>query len=712
MFQFLTIDHFNLTKKTVGVRVDINSPIINGKIVLSERIKKSAVTIRELSDCGAKQIILAHQGRKGKPDCVSFKNHLPLLEKEVGKKIKFVSQVYSKNVVKEIQNLKEGGILLLENLRFLDDETNLNKKENKILKLEKHFDFYVFDAFSVAHREQTSVVGFRNIPNIAGRQMEHEILSLNLIEDSPNPHSYLFGGSKADDLVPLIEKGLKTKSVSFVLLTGVIGEVALLSKGYYLGGKEKFLKENGFLSVKPKITELLKKYPHNIFVPKDVALINDKKRVEIRVEDLKKNKDLLEKNLIEDVGEETIKYFSKLLERAGSIYVKGTPGNFEEKGLERGTKGLFKTVVSSNAFTFMGGGHSVTAASMFHDLKKFSYVSLAGGALVKFLTGEELAGVQTLVRSYSKYRKEISDFSVVGSNVSDTYLNVNEPLSEISVGEKIRLKQNFKETVGGGGINTSIAISRLGGMVSYLGKISQEFEEKLKKELSRNCVSLIESKLSKRPVAKSIIVDTRDNDRVIFSYCGQNSCLELRDFDIHDIKSKHIYFSALSNTSFETQYFIARKLKKLTKKTLICYNPSSYITRNEKNSKNLLNYIDIVILNYDEAQELTKKERMNECLNSLKEKVSKVVVITDGKNGSYAYDGKKHYFQKAFVPKNVIDTTGAGDCFASTFFYFCVKGFSIKQSLKYAALNASSVVTKKGPVDGLLYYDDLVKSKD
>ena len=116
MFKFFKLDNFDFNSKVVGVRVDINSPIKNGKIMPNQRIIAAAQTISELSKKGARVVIIAHQGRNGKSDCISLQNHLELLEKEVKNKIGFIPEIYSSSVETKINSLKNGEILLLENL--------------------------------------------------------------------------------------------------------------------------------------------------------------------------------------------------------------------------------------------------------------------------------------------------------------------------------------------------------------------------------------------------------------------------------------------------------------------------------------------------------------------------------------------------------------------------------------------------------------------
>ena len=714
MFKHFTLDNFNLRGKIVGIRLDINSPIINGKIVYNERIARACKTLRELVKAGAKVVILAHHGRAGKPDCLSLKNHQVLIQGELKKKINFSKDLYHDNFSKRIPKLKNGEVLLLENLRFFDDETNLEKEDNKLDKLSEIFDYYIFDAFSVAHRKHKSVVGIKGVPIISGRTMERELLHLDKLDHTKKPHTYIFGGAKPDDLVILIEKSLKDKSVDKILLTGVIGEMALICKGYNLGCKIDMLKTYNYIENIDKFKEIFLKYENKFEIPKDVAIFDGKTRIEIPVDKLdeEENKKLVEKYLIQDIGTLTIDSYEKSIKRAGSIYYKGPQGNFEEPHFEKGTKQILKALSHAKGFTFMGGGHSVTAANMFNFLKKINYVSLAGGALVQHLSGINLPAFQTLKDSFKEFEKAHYDFIVLGSNTVDIKVDIPEKLSQIEIGEKIKVNENFKLSNGGGGINVSIALTKLNANVGYLGKISTEFRDLLDKTLSKNKIGLIESKETKRGVAKSILLQTKDKDRVIFTYRGQNDYLELEDFDYKKLNSNNFYLTALNGKSMVTQIKLIKLMKKKNKNSMFCYNPSAYLIKDEgRHLDKLIKLIDVLVFNFDEAKELTGDRDMSSCLRSVYSLGPKLIVITDGANGSYAYDGEKEVYQRPKPPKRIVDTTGAGDCFAATFFYFITKKYGVKASLQYASWNASALITKNGTSNGLLTFSELAKTK-
>ena len=155
---------------------------------------------------------------------------------------------------------------------------NQKKKNNSILKLEPLFNFYVIDAFSVAHREQTSMIGFTKIPLLAGRVMQKELSGLNQISDLKRPSTYMLGGAKPDDLVEILEINFKRGLIDYALLSGVIGEICLMIRGYDTGCKKKFLEEKKYLDSLKRIEKLLDKYDEKIILPKDVALSDGKKK--------------------------------------------------------------------------------------------------------------------------------------------------------------------------------------------------------------------------------------------------------------------------------------------------------------------------------------------------------------------------------------------------------------------------------------------------
>ncbi|MEK6898181.1 MAG: phosphoglycerate kinase, partial [Nanoarchaeota archaeon] len=277
-----TLNNLKLNGKKILLRVDLNSDVINGKVVESERIKAHAETIKILLKKKARVVILSHQGSLGKKDCTSLKQHAKILSKHV--KIKFVPEVMGKKAWREISSLKNGNAVLLENVRFLKDEftPSVNNSFVNFMK-EIGFDYYVNDAFSILHRNQTSIVSFPKIfPHAAGPVLMNELKNINKIKSKLKNCLFVLGGAKTKDLLPLLNQR--------VLTTGKLSLVVLKAKGY------EITKENGLNNTELKMASKIKKHFNNLEVPIDLALNVNGKRKEISVEELPK------KHLVWDIG--------------------------------------------------------------------------------------------------------------------------------------------------------------------------------------------------------------------------------------------------------------------------------------------------------------------------------------------------------------------------------------------------------------------------
>ena len=204
-----------------------------------------------------------------------------------------------------------------------------------------------------------------------------------------------------------------------------------------------------------------------------------------------------------------------------------------------------------------------------------------------------------------------------------------------------------------------------------------------------------------------MILDTEDHDRVIFTFRGQNSYLEFNDFDFDKINSKFYYFTSLQGKSFETQIKLINEIRSKNNSAIFCYGASSTLVGKEPKLNNLIKKCDIIILNLDEARILSGCKNVIDCLKNIYYLGLRVVVITDGANGSYVYDGEKDYFSKS-LGSVAVDATGAGDCYGATFFYFYCNNYSIKDCMKFASKNSGSVISKVGAHIGLLGFDEIV----
>ena len=394
----LTLDSYNFKGKTAFVRVDLNSPVDEKTLLVEkgERISGHAQTVRELSDKGARVVVLAHQGRKGDYDCISLSQHALLLGSEVKKPVKFVDDVCGKKAKDAIRALSEGDILLLDNVRFLDDETKYktieeNAKATLVKELSPYCDVFVLDAFSAAHRAQASIVGFYKKPVVAGRVMERELNALNKLKEPARPAVFIFGGAKPDDSIGILEHFLSEGKVDCVLSCGVLGELFILASGRELGKTLEYLREKKVLEHLPKARELLDKYPGKILFPQDVAVDAAGKRKEIPIASLPS------KDSIMDIGKKTAEEYSRRIASAKTIMMNGPAGVYENDEFSYGTRAILKAIEGSKSFSVFGGGHTLSALDKFKiNRKKLGYVSLAGKALIEYLSGEELPGVKII----------------------------------------------------------------------------------------------------------------------------------------------------------------------------------------------------------------------------------------------------------------------------------------------------------------------------
>jgi phosphoglycerate kinase len=407
MPKFLTMDDFDFKDKTVLVRVDFNSPVDpeTKKVLDDTRIRAHAeTTIKELTEKGAKTVILAHQGRPGEPDFIPLKQHAEILGKILDKAVKYVDDVFGEKAQKAIRELKSGEVLVLENVRTFADERKKGSPEDHaksefVKKLAPLADVFVNDAFAAAHRAHISIVGFTAVlPSVAGRIMERELKALTKVLEAPEkPCVFIMGGAKGDDSLEISRYVLKNNIADYVLTGGVIGHIFLVAKDVDLGKPNmQFLEKKGLMGLVPGIKELMKEYPAAIMVPVDVAIDVEQKRKEIAVDELPTD------YAIYDIGTETAKKYGELIKKAKSIVISGPMGVFENKEFMVGTKKVFEAAAASEAFSLVGGGHTVAAVEELGLADKISYISTAGGALIEFLMGKQLPGVVALEKAAAR----------------------------------------------------------------------------------------------------------------------------------------------------------------------------------------------------------------------------------------------------------------------------------------------------------------------
>jgi phosphoglycerate kinase len=397
----LTLDDFDLKDKTVFLRVDMNCPIDSETMEISgtRRIEETIETLKSLEE--AKVVVASHQGRVGNKDYTGMDKHAKVLEKLMGKKIKYVEDVIGEAAQNAIKNLENGDILLLDNLRLCAEENYEFSPENAaktimVSRLSKLFDLCVLDSFPSAHRSHPSIVGFPQVlPACAGRIVEKEVRNLDeIMTVAKAPHVIVLGGSKVPDRLEAIKLLIQNGRADHVLLTGLIGNVFMRAQARIkspLGIKREE-------EVVAKAHSLIGEYPDVFATPVDIAIDKDGERVEMDVREMGKG------DKIFDLGPKTVDYYSKLISGAGTVFISGPAGFFEKENFSYGTKELLKSVANSMATTIVSGGHLTTALKEQGLADKINHISTAGGALVLYLTGEKLPMIKALEDAAIKYR--------------------------------------------------------------------------------------------------------------------------------------------------------------------------------------------------------------------------------------------------------------------------------------------------------------------
>ncbi|HVQ00608.1 MAG TPA: phosphoglycerate kinase [Candidatus Thermoplasmatota archaeon] len=403
MKEYNTLDDFNVSNKTVLLRVDFNMPLDKKTLEITDdtRIRLALPTIKELLDKQAKIVILAHQGKQGSWDFTSMQRHAKLLQNLLGKPVTYIDDVFGQKAITAIKSMTPGSIVFLDNVRKFPGETDKKKPEEHaqtplVQTLAPLADYYVNDAFAAAHRAQCSLTGFAAVlPSAAGRLLEKELTSLEKVVKNPEkPAVFLFGGAKFSDVVVTIDRVLSNKTADTVLLTGLPANAFLKAKGIPLGKiNEEAMAEEGTPELFDHITKVSAKYPTQIHLPVDFAIEKNGKRHEIKLSDLP-----VESHLF-DIGERTIQQYSDILRDAKTVFLSGPCGVFENPLFQKGTKEIFTTVAHSKAFSIAGGGHTIAALDQLHLNKNISHISTGGGALEKFMMGDKLPVVEALKQS-------------------------------------------------------------------------------------------------------------------------------------------------------------------------------------------------------------------------------------------------------------------------------------------------------------------------
>jgi phosphoglycerate kinase len=404
-----TIDDLDLAGTRVLLRVDINAPIdpVTGLIADETRIDKSLPTIRDLSDGGARVTIIAHQGDTlDYHNLVSLEEHASKLAEKLGRPVGFIDDVAGPAARGRIGALSNGDILLLDNLRFLTEEVSTFEGAVKLTpdemtrtylvrNLAPLFDVYVNDAFAAAHRNAPSMVSFQELlPSAGGRLLVAEVEALAAISDQPDrPCLFMLGGLKISDAFGMLGKVLGEGTADTVLTTGVVGQVFLLASGVRLGeGSERFISDRSLDAFIPEAADAIEAFGGRIALPLDVAVERDGARVEMAVERLPVPEPII------DIGAATMDDYEARIAAAGTIFVNGPAGVYEQEVGAEGTRRLWRAVAAADATSVIGGGDTVSSAGRFIDTDQIDFVSTGGGALIRYLSGVRLPLLEAMNR--------------------------------------------------------------------------------------------------------------------------------------------------------------------------------------------------------------------------------------------------------------------------------------------------------------------------
>lgn len=387
-----TIREADLKNKRVLIRVDFNVPLKEGKVTDATRIVAALPTINYiLSQPGASLVVMSHFGRpKGKKN-MDF-SMIPVgkkFEELLGKPVKVASDVIGEEVKKEVEALKAGEVLLLENCRFYPDEEANNPEFAK--ELASFGDIYVNDAFGTAHRAHASTEGVAHyLPAYAGFLIEKEVKFMApLLENPEKPFVAIIGGSKVSSKITVLESLVKTCDT--IVIGGGMAYTFLKVMGHQIG---KSLVEDDFLDTAKNFLASAQAKGVKVILPVDhICAANFAEDAEPVLVDAT---DIPENLMGMDIGPKTTAAIVEALSTAKSVVWNGPMGVFEFASFAKGTGAVAQALAASDATTVVGGGDSVAAINKFGLAEKISHVSTGGGASLEFLEGKVLPGIKAL----------------------------------------------------------------------------------------------------------------------------------------------------------------------------------------------------------------------------------------------------------------------------------------------------------------------------
>jgi phosphoglycerate kinase len=378
--------------KRILVRVDFNVPIKNGNISDDRRIREALPTIQYLLEKQGKVILMSHLGRpKGIQDDLRLDPIAKRLSELLGRPVKKLNDCIGEEVEKEVNNMKPGEVILLENVRFHKEEEENNPEFAK--KLASLGDIYVNDAFGTVHRAHASTAGVAQyLPAVAGLLIKKEIEIMGKALESPErPFLCILGGAKVSDKIGVIRNLLE--KVDVLIIGGGMMFTFLKAMGYEVG-KSKL--EEDKVDLAKEFMEISKKRGVKLLLPDDAVVVKEiSENADTKIKDVNKFE---VDDIGVDIGPKSIEKFKVEIEKAKTIIWNGPMGIFEIDKFAKGTEEIAKAIAENkNCVSIIGGGDTVSAVSKFGLEDKFTHISTGGGASLEFLEGKVLPGIAVLL---------------------------------------------------------------------------------------------------------------------------------------------------------------------------------------------------------------------------------------------------------------------------------------------------------------------------
>ncbi|HEY4502874.1 MAG TPA: phosphoglycerate kinase [Candidatus Paceibacterota bacterium] len=397
-----TLENVNVSDKTILYRApyDIDVKEVNGvlEVVEDMRIAATVKTLQYLISQNCKIVILTYVGRPNGQVVEKLRTtpHARKLAELLNHPVMKVDDCVGEEVENKINNLKSGEVLMLENVRFYKEEMSDDDGFAKKLCVGK--DIIVFDGFPQAHRMHASTTGIeRHLPAVAGLYLASEVNMLsNLLESPAKPFTVIIGGAKVSDKVDAVNNLLNIADK--VLVGGAVANVFLKALGRDLGSS---FVEDVFVDTKRRekkdwvvyAKEILEKYKDKIVYPEDLVISDG---VSVQTVDIRTTA-VPDKWMALDMGPKTVKTFSDIIAKSGTVFLAGPLGKFEDEKFAVGSQAILKAMKGGTANTIIAGGDTIDVTRKYASLEDYSHVSLAGGATLEFLAGKELPALKALM---------------------------------------------------------------------------------------------------------------------------------------------------------------------------------------------------------------------------------------------------------------------------------------------------------------------------